>query len=178
METRTLLLNADYTPIRVLPWERALIMQMEGTGFVVETYDEQIRSQRLSFHKPAVLALRKYKVPKGRIKFSSRNVLARDGHICCYCGTRPRKENGVPDKEGLTMDHVIPRAKAQDNRVWLPWAKKWVNVTCWENAVCACKTCNSTKADRTPQEAGYSLSWLPRLPTPGDAVRISLAKMN
>jgi hypothetical protein len=61
--------------------------------------------------------------------------------------------------------------------VYLPWSKRWVNVTCWENAVTACQPCNSRKADRTPVQAGMALRFLPRMPTSLDAFRVNLARV-
>jgi hypothetical protein len=34
--TQALLLNADYRPIRVIPWQRAVVLVLEGTARVVE----------------------------------------------------------------------------------------------------------------------------------------------
>lgn len=59
-----------------------------------------------------------------------RRVLARDGGACRYCGAT----------EDLTLDHVIPKSRrgAHDPA----------------NLVTACRSCNSKKGARTPDEAG------------------------
>jgi 5-methylcytosine-specific restriction endonuclease McrA len=65
-------------------------------------------------------------------------------HNCQYCGTRPGSEE-------LTLDHIMPRSRG--------------GKTTWENVVCACVSCNSKKADRTPAEAGMKLRTKPVKPT-------------
>jgi 5-methylcytosine-specific restriction endonuclease McrA len=54
-------------------------------------------------------------------------VLARDGHVCMYCGS----------SEQLTVDHVLPIAKHPELAMDM------------ENMVIACKPCNSRKGARS-----------------------------
>lgn len=73
--------------------------------------------------------------------YAERMILyARDLHRCCYCG----HEFGV---RSLTIDHVLPRSKGGKNT--------------WVNTVTACKPCNVEKADRTPEQAGMPMLYLP-----------------
>lgn len=175
---RALLLNADYTPMKVLPWERAVELVLEGKAVTVTPYPGRfIRSERLALPWPAVLALCKYARPTGRVRFSTRTVLARDAYTCAYCGLRPTRADGRPDREVLTLDHVVPRAQAKGGLVHLPWAKRWVRVSCWENAITACRSCNARKADRTPAQANMPLRSLPRVPTAADVLRMNLARV-
>lgn len=174
----TLLLNADMTPVRVLPWSRAVELLMDDKVYTLEALPGQfVRSQRLAIPWPAVVVLRRYTPARPRVRFSARTVILRDGGACSYCGIRPRRPDGRIDMQALTLDHVIPRAHARGGKVFLPWAKKWVNVTCWENSTCACQRCNSRKGARTPAEAGMVLRALPRVATPADVIRISLGKL-
>lgn len=173
-----LLLNADYTPTKVIRWERAVELVLEGKAVEVAAWPGRfVRSASLAVPWPSVIALRRFTQPRGRVRFCSRNVAARDNYTCAYCGWSPRTPEGRPDREELTLDHVIPRAQAREGRVYLPWAKRWANVTCWENAVTACRSCNSRKADRTPAQANMTLRIFPRLPTPADALRMTLARL-
>jgi 5-methylcytosine-specific restriction endonuclease McrA len=70
-------------------------------------------------------------------------VLARDGHICQYCGRH------FPTHL-LSIDHVVPRSRGGE--------------TTWENVVCACITCNVKKGGRTPHEARMKLTQAPVRP--------------
>ena len=58
--------------------------------------------------------------------------------------------------------------------MYLPWSRRWVNVTCWENSAAACRPCNARKADRSPAQAGMVLRIYPRVPTPSDVLRMTL----
>jgi hypothetical protein len=51
-----------------------------------------------------------------------------------------------------------------------------VPVTCWENVVTACESCNGRKANRTPQQAGMRLRSQPRPPSATDLLRMSLRR--
>ena len=175
-QTSVLLLNADYTPLKIIDWERAITLLLEETAELIEDYAGRfVRSELLSMPWPAVLRLKKFVRDRARMRFTRANVLARDNYTCGYCGKRPSKK-GRPDVEDLTLDHVVPRAQAKNHQVTLPWNKKIVAVTCWENITCACSECNMLKADRTPAQAGMTLKVTPRAPLPGDILRMSLAK--
>ena len=176
--TPVLQLNADYSPIKVLSWERAVELVLGDKALTVEAVPEKyIRSQRLALPWPSVIALKRYRTVRGKVKFSGKNVILRDSGRCSYCGCAPKLPDGRIDREHLTLDHVVPRAQAKDGVVFLPWSRKWVNVTSWENGTTACRSCNTRKADRTPAQAGMTLSVYPRLPTQVDVMRISLAKI-
>lgn len=64
-------------------------------------------------------------------------------HNCQYCGHRFMTEE-------LTFDHVVPRAKG--------------GKTTWENILCACRSCNAMKGDRTVEQAGMKLITRPKKP--------------
>lgn len=173
-DSTALVLNADYTPLRVAHWSKAVELIVDGKASVVQAaHGRFVRSATLALPWPEVVALRRYHTIRARAKFSARNVIARDQR-CAYCGVSPRAANGKLNRAALTMDHVIPRAQAKHHAVFLPWARRWVNVTCWENCVAACPRCNQRKADRSPAEAGMELLFLPRPPTASDVLRMSL----
>jgi 5-methylcytosine-specific restriction endonuclease McrA len=74
--------------------------------------------------------------PRQGLRFNRRNVFARDGNQCQYCGKQ------FPTSE-LSLDHVVPRSRG--------------GITSWENIVCACVACNVRKGGRTPPEARMNL---------------------
>jgi 5-methylcytosine-specific restriction endonuclease McrA len=174
----TLQLNADYTPMKILRWEHAIELVLAGKAVTVTAFPGRfVRSQSLALPWPAVIALRRYALPRARARFSARNVKARDGFMCAYCGIRPRHPDGRPDRRALTLDHVIPRAQARDGSVYLPWSRRWVSVTCWENVTAACRACNTRKADRSPTQAGMPIRVYPRIPGGVDVLRITLGSL-
>lgn len=77
--------------------------------------------------------------------YAEREILyARDHHMCGYCGL-------VFNHKVLTIDHVIPRAHGGKHT--------------WVNTVTSCKSCNHGKADRTPEQAGMQLLYVPYAPS-------------
>lgn len=173
-----LLLNADYTPIKLVRWERAVELVLDDKVVTVTAWPGRfVRSPSLALPWPAVIALRRYARVHAKVRFSARNVQARDHWTCGYCGVRPRSPEGRPDRRLLTLDHVVPRAQARGGIVHLPWSRQWVAVTCWENVVTACQPCNLRKAARTPAEARMHLRQFPRAPTHADALRIALSRL-
>lgn len=57
-------------------------------------------------------------------------VFKRDGFVCCYCG------DDVSDDP--QCDHVLPISRGGQNSL--------------DNLVTACRPCNSSKGDKTPEE--------------------------
>jgi len=83
-------------------------------------------------------------------------LLARDRHICAYCAQRFRFEQ-------LDMEHIVPKSKDGANS--------------WMNLVTACKACNNRKANRTPQDAGMKLHYVPYVPNRYEAFILSNRKI-
>ncbi|MCB9696992.1 MAG: HNH endonuclease [Alphaproteobacteria bacterium] len=160
-----LVLDADWTPLRVVTWQRAVVLLLEEKVSMVETYaDRAIRSASAVFPRPAVVVLRRYHGMRGRVRFNRQNVLARDGYACQYCGVRPVRPSGRPDLSELTLDHVVPRSRSAKGKVRTADGQV-VGVTSWSNVVACCVPCNSKKAARTPEEAKMPLRVRPRVPT-------------
>jgi hypothetical protein len=76
--------------------------------------------------------------------FSKAKLLRRDRMVCAYCGQR------FAERE-LSCEHIVPQARGG----------RWT----WMNLVTACGPCNNRKADRTPEEAGMPLLYLPYVPS-------------
>ncbi|MCB9762143.1 MAG: HNH endonuclease [Alphaproteobacteria bacterium] len=172
-----LLLNADYTPLSVLGWQRAVNLLLdEKANVVVEYAGRVIRSQSFDLPWPAVVALHRYRKHSERVRFNRISVIARDSASCQYCGVTPRGRNGRLAIDELTLDHVVPRARAVDGRVRLPWSGRRVPVTSWENVVIACEPCNHRKADRLPEEAGMTLRRPPHRPSSREILHANLLR--
>ena len=136
---KTLLLNATYEPLRIIPWDRAVQLVFLNKVEIVESYDRYIRSLSVAMRVPAVVRTKRF-VPFQRsyrtVKFSRQNVFTRDRHTCQYCGEKFRPEH-------LTFDHVIPQCQG--------------GPTTFDNIVSACKPCNYKKAGKTPLQANMPL---------------------
>lgn len=137
----SLVLNATYEPLSVVPVRRAACLVLDDKAEVVEHDGTVLRSEKLALASPLVIRLRyMVKVPYHRkTALSRRAVFARDEHRCQYCG-------GAAD----SIDHVMPRSRG--------------GLHVWENVAAACRRCNLDKRDRTPDEAGMRLARLPHAP--------------
>lgn len=148
---KTLVLNADYTAIGLVSWQKAIVQEFKGSVQVVRFYeDDHVRcSNGRHYPVPAVVVLSQYKKPGKDIPFSRKNVFLRDRMTCQYCGKKFKHTE-------LTYDHVIPRSKWNSKRRGTP--------TKWENIVSCCYPCNHKKANRTPKECGMQPIKTPFVP--------------
>jgi 5-methylcytosine-specific restriction endonuclease McrA len=150
---RILLLNASYEPLAVINQRRALSLVVRGRVEAACDSALEMHSVSRTLRIPTVIRLRRYvHVPDRRAHWSRRGVLARDRYTCVYCGIRPGRKQGARflTRDAFTVDHIIPISRGGKNT--------------WGNTVCACKTCNQRKADRTPSGANMKLRWEPKTP--------------
>ncbi len=140
-----LLLNASYEAMKVISWQKAIVLWLSDKVDVIEFHNIYIHSAKARFPIPSVIKLRTYisSVAFRRVRFSKQNVYLRDGYICQYCAKR------CSNKE-LTIDHVIPISKQGPEN--------------WNNVVTACRHCNQRKGNRTPATAGMPLLKEPEAP--------------
>ena len=76
--------------------------------------------------------------------FSKLKLFRRDRFTCAYCGQRFHERE-------LQCEHIVPESRGG----------RWS----WMNLVSACGACNGKKADRTPEQAGMPLLYLPYVPS-------------
>ncbi len=130
---RTLVLDSTFFPVRVVGWEKAMILFLTGRAEIVDEYSEiMIRSPGKAFNLPKILRLfgRHRVIPQ--VRFCRFNVFYRDKFKCQYCAKRFSAKD-------LTFDHLIPQSRGGD--------------TNWKNIVTACHKCNCRKGDKMPEEA-------------------------
>lgn len=180
LSSSVLVLNRQYMAVHVVDVRRAFTLLLRELAEVVHIEDGQygnydfeswreiselqarfkephqdwIRSVNFEIQVPRVLRLLYYdRVPKQRVRLNRRNLFARDGNRCQYCG------HSFPMSE-LSIDHVVPSCKGGE--------------TTWENVVCACVKCNVRKGGRTPQQAGMKLYRKPVRPRRSPLLAIKL----
>lgn len=129
-----LVLNATYEPLSIVSVRRAVCLVLADKADLLHDDGTELHAARVSVPTPIVIKLRyMVKVPyHRRTALSRRAVFARDSHRCQYCG-----------EHADSIDHVVPRSKGGPHT--------------WENVAAACRPCNLTKRDRTPDEAGMRL---------------------
>lgn len=163
LSSNVLVLNRFYLAVHVITARRAFVMLYRDCAEVVHIEDGQyasydfaawceisayrsaeksvrddwIRAVSYEIQVPRVIRLHRYdRVPQRTLRFNRRNLFARDGHRCQYCG------RSFPISQ-LSIDHVLPRSRGGETR--------------WDNVVSACLTCNTRKGGRTPHEASMNL---------------------
>jgi 5-methylcytosine-specific restriction endonuclease McrA len=135
---QVLLLNATYEPLRIIGWQRAMILLASEKVEILEESAYLIQGVGRAFSLPSILRLLRRVRPRksGQVRFSRRNVYLRDRYRCQYCCV-------LVEAREITCDHVIPRSRGGE--------------TSWENVVAACHRCNLKKGNRLPEEIGMRL---------------------
>ncbi|MGE3818270.1 MAG: HNH endonuclease [Isosphaeraceae bacterium] len=180
LDASVLVLNKFYMAVHVISVRRAFRLLFKDLAEVVlldegryQTFDFQswrevsearrrfahpdeefIRTVHFEIQVPRIIRLLAFdRLPRAKVKFNRRNIFARDGNRCQYCGKR------FPTSE-LSLDHVLPRSRGGPSN--------------WDNIVCACLNCNVRKGGRTPWEAGMRLIKEPVQPKTSPALRLKL----
>lgn len=180
LNSSVLVLNRQYMAIHVVDVRRAFGLLMRELAEVIHIEDGQyanydfdswreiselraefkepdtdwVQAVNFEIEVPRVLRLLHFdKVPKQRVRLNRRNLFARDGNKCQYCGKL------FPTSE-LSVDHVIPSCRG--------------GKTTWDNVVCACVRCNVRKGGRTPKEANMKLTKEPVRPKRSPMLSVKL----
>lgn len=140
-----LILNSGYEPIKVVNWQKAMILWFQGKVEVLEFHTVTVSSPSQTFKLPAVIRLKQYIRPyfSLTVRLSRQNIFLRDSHTCQYCYQKFSEKR-------LTVDHVIPLSKGGRHE--------------WTNVVAACTTCNNRKGDKSPEKANLRLMNRPEKP--------------
>ncbi|MFE2939932.1 HNH endonuclease [Streptomyces sp. NPDC059255] len=148
----TLVLNASFEPLSTVTLNRAVVLVLQDKAVVEQAHPGlRVRAAAVELPVPRVIRLCRYvRVPfRRQAPWSRRGVLIRDQHRCAYCGRR-----------ATTVDHVVPRSRG--------------GADSWLNTVASCAEDNHRKADRTPDQAGMPLLRAPFVPSPAEAMLLSL----
>lgn len=134
-----IVLNNSFEFLSINNWFDAWRLVAGGKAEVKASYDQPIRSDKMTIAAPAVVLLKHHvRVGRRRQAFTMpahRNIWVREGGKCAYCGK-------VITLRQVTKDHVHPRSKGGPDTLL--------------NVVAACETCNAKKADRSLAESGLS----------------------
>jgi len=153
---RCIVLNGDYTFLNTVNWKRAMCLWIKGKVEILKYAKNTLRCADGSEMKiPLVMRLIKIirMIYKNKVPYTKRNVLVRDGYECLYCGST----------RDLTIDHIIPTSRGGKST--------------FENCVSACRPCNNSKGNRTPNEAKMFLIKIPTTPTISEFFRIKMKNL-
>jgi hypothetical protein len=180
LDSSVLVLNKHYAAVRVVSARRAFCLLFKEIAEIVSVEDseylsydfeswrelselraqyereehEWVRCVRFELAVPRIVRLLFYDLlPRTEVKFTRRNIYARDSNRCQYCGKRFSTTE-------LSLDHIIPRSRGGQSN--------------WTNIVCCCVTCNVRKGQRTPAEARMRLVRKPVRPKRSPIIALRL----
>jgi 5-methylcytosine-specific restriction endonuclease McrA len=139
----TLVLNASYEPLSIIPATRALSLIVSERASSVSDSAVMFHSSSTTIPLPYVIRLERFVKKSSHAKpakFSRRGVLVRDAYSCAYCG-----------KYADTIDHVNPQMLGGESS--------------YENCVAACTSCNRKKGHKTLKELNWAIPFKPKPPT-------------
>ena len=156
---RILIIDAQGQPVRWAVLSRAA--RYHASGKVVTDLGDNLFSmagglqersgRRSEFVTSSIVMIRgRHRIPSGHahVGISKHRLFLRDRHLCGYCG------NTLPDTE-LTVEHILPVSRG--------------GRLSWTNVVTACRSCNTRKGNRTPEQAGMPLLYVPYVPSQHEA---------
>jgi 5-methylcytosine-specific restriction endonuclease McrA len=139
----TLVLNASYEPLSIVPATRAVSLILAGRAVSVDDSPKTLHSVSQDIQVPYVVRLNRFvrkNAAAKNAKFSRRGVMIRDGFTCVYC-----------DAPAETIDHVIPRTRGGGST--------------YENCVAACVRCNRKKGHKSLADLNWALPVSPKAPS-------------
>ena len=157
-------LDISGTPVRWIPWQEAVCLytrELVGwtTGANAFTFHGGISrhsGERSSITVHSIVAVKHSQRGPGYLRsvppLNNHELFRRDGNLCMYCGDE--------HSEGaLTRDHVVPLSRGGRD--------------VWSNVVSACKSCNTRKGGRTPEQAHMPLLAVPYVPNWAEFLALS-----
>ena len=149
-------LDSQGQPTKWITWQTAVIYHAKNQvswsmgefAFTFHGGDNRVTGKQSVITTSSIIALkgnansakRRYKTPT----LGNRELFSRDRHMCAYCG-------GIFSDNKLSADHILPTSRGGQD--------------VWMNVVTACGRCNQKKDDKTPEEAGMQLLYVPYIPS-------------
>lgn len=153
---KILLLDQNGTPNKFIDYERSAYYSCKGLiAWELGKYEVVLRGGTNKKGEQSKLVLSTIIAVKGKVNgkqqermkkvpLTNDTLFTRDSHICAYCGKSFNHSK-------LSRDHILPRSKG--------------GLDIWTNVVTSCIKCNVSKNDRTPEEWGKELLYVPYTPT-------------
>jgi 5-methylcytosine-specific restriction endonuclease McrA len=104
---------------------------------------QEATGARSEFITSSIVMIRgRHRIPVGHahVGLTKYRLFLRDRQICAYCG-------GHFAESELTVEHILPVSRGGQ--------------LAWTNVVTACRSCNTRKGNRTPEEARMPLLYVP-----------------
>jgi 5-methylcytosine-specific restriction endonuclease McrA len=148
-------LDSNGQPNTWITWQDAAVYHAKGlvswtlgeVEMVLRGGDNRVTGEQSIIRTSSIIAVKGEANPKRRHRppaLNNKELFRRDRHVCAYCGK-------IFKESALSRDHIMPRAKGGKD--------------VWMNVVTSCGRCNQKKDDKTLEEAGMQLLYLPYVPS-------------
>jgi 5-methylcytosine-specific restriction endonuclease McrA len=150
-DPRILIIDAQGQPVRWAHLMRAaryyaagkVLTDLGENLFSMTGGLQEVSGLRSEFITSSIVMIRgRHRIPIGHahVGLTKHRLFARDRHICAYCGNHYAEAD-------LTVEHIVPVSRGGQHT--------------WTNVVTACRSCNTRKGNRRPEEAHMPLVYVP-----------------
>lgn len=152
MSALILSLNHMGQPNAWLKWQDAITLKYKGMisweygdkDFLFRGGRSRMTGEQSQMEISSIIAIKsKFKFKPRPVSLTNKNLFRRDLHVCGYCAK-------TFSEAKLTKDHIVPVSKG--------------GLTTWTNCVTACASCNARKEDKSLEQAGMELVYVPYVP--------------
>jgi 5-methylcytosine-specific restriction endonuclease McrA len=148
---KILIVDSQGQPVRWALMQRAaryyaagkVVTELGENVFGMAGGVQEATGLRSEFLTSSIVMIRgRHRIPLGHahVGLTKHRLFIRDRQVCAYCGGR--------FSEGeLTVEHILPVSRGGRHE--------------WTNVVTACRSCNTRKGNRRPEEAHMPLLYVP-----------------
>ncbi|MEP6609632.1 MAG: HNH endonuclease [Burkholderiaceae bacterium] len=148
---KILIIDSHGQPVRWALMQRAaryyasgkVITELGENLFGMAGGVQEATGARSQFVTSSIMMIRgRHRIPYGHahVGLTKHRLFVRDRQTCAYCSNR------LPESE-LTVEHIVPVSRGGLHE--------------WTNVVTACRSCNTRKGNRRPEEANMPLIYVP-----------------
>jgi 5-methylcytosine-specific restriction endonuclease McrA len=148
---RILIVDSHGQPVRWAALTRAaryyasgkVVTDLGDNLFSMNGGFQELSGERSEFVTSSIVMIRgRHRIPLGHahVGLTKHRLFVRDRHVCAYCG-------GHFAEADLTVEHIVPVSRGGRHE--------------WTNVVTACRSCNTRKGNRRPEEAHMPLIYVP-----------------
>jgi 5-methylcytosine-specific restriction endonuclease McrA len=148
---KILIVDSQGQPVRWALMQRAaryyasgkVVTDLGDNLFGMAGGTQETTGLRSEFITSSIVMIRgKHRIPFGHahVGLTKHRLFARDRNVCAYCGVHFVELD-------LTVEHILPVSRGGRHD--------------WTNVVTACRSCNTRKGNRRPEEAHMPLLYVP-----------------
>ena len=148
---KILIIDSHGQPVRWALMQRAaryyasdkVITELGDNLFGMAGGVQEATGARSEFVTSSIVMIRgRHRIPFGHahVGMTKHRLFVRDRQVCAYCANRFAEAD-------LTVEHIVPVSRGGRHG--------------WTNVVTACRSCNTRKGNRRPEEANMPLMYVP-----------------